>query len=268
MGVAPVRAMSAAEGRIIAEQRMILHPPSPVRRCRAQLVGVDAGVQAQLGDSGRQFEQGAFDLPMRARRGTHHVIGEHGAFLGSQATEREARDAFRFGVAEAHRQPEVDGQLEVHVEEVGTQLEGGEMAGDVADVEAPHDRPFDLGPTLPAHLVEVGVIPCVFDGARESAVSVEQARRRGDGPPAVGVVLGVEGEVHPDVLAAIERCRVAGPGARHHQRRAGRHPDPQRLVDRDVARRGEAEVVARDEDEHGVGRVSESLGESGHPHRS
>jgi hypothetical protein len=44
----------------------------------------------------------------------------------------------------------------------------------MADVEAPEDRPLDLGPALPADLVEVGVVPDVFHGLREPAVAAEQ----------------------------------------------------------------------------------------------
>ena len=54
-------------------------------------------------------------------------------------------------------------------------MEYAEMTREVADVEAPDDGPFDLGPALPTHLVEVGVVPDVLDGAREAAVAVEEA---------------------------------------------------------------------------------------------
>ena len=54
-----------------------------------------------------------------------------------------------------------------------------------ADVEAPVDGLLDLGPALLAHLVEVGVVPDVVDGAREAAVAVEEAGGVGDRAPAV-----------------------------------------------------------------------------------
>ena len=148
----------------------------------------------------------------RAGRARHHVVGEHHALLGGEPAEREAGDALGGLVAEPHRQPEVDRQLEVDVEEVGPGLERAEVAGEVAHVEAPHDRPLDLGPALAADLVEVGVVPGVLDRAGEAAVAVEQARRVGDRAPAVGVELGVEGEVHADVFAPVAGGGVAGPG--------------------------------------------------------
>ena len=117
----------------------------------------------------------------------------------------------------------------------------------MAHVEAPHDRPLDLGPALAADLVEVGVVPGVLDRAGEAAVAVEEARRVGDRPPAVGVELGVEREVHADVLAPVAGGGVAGPRARHHQRGARGQAVAQRVVGGDVARVGEAEVVARDD---------------------
>ena len=132
--------------------------------------------------------------------------------------------------------PKSTASLEVHVEELGAQLQRAHVAVEVGHVEAPVDRPLDLGPALLAHLVEVGVVPHVLDRAREPAVAVEQARRVGDRAPAVGLPLGVQREVHADVLAAVHRGGVARPRARHHQRRAGREAVAQRLVDRDVGR--------------------------------
>ena len=73
------------------------------------------------------------------------------------------------------------------------------------------DGPLDLGPALPADLVEVGVVPDVVDRAGEAAVAVEQRRRVGDRTPAVALVLGVEREVHADVLAPVARRRPRGP---------------------------------------------------------
>ena len=80
---------------------------------------------------------------------------------------------------QAQRQPELDGEVEVDVEELGPQLQRAHVAVEVADVEAPQDRPLDLGPELAAHLVEVGVVPHVVDRAGEAAVAVEQRRARG-----------------------------------------------------------------------------------------
>ncbi len=138
------------------------------------------------------------------------------------------------------------------------------MAGEVADVEAPHDGPFDLGPALASHLVEIGVVPRVFDRPREASIAVEEAGRVRDRSPSVGVELGIEREVHADVFAAVAAGRITGPRARHHQRRARRQPVPERVVGGHVAGVGEAEVVAGDDQQLGVGGVPELLGERGH----
>jgi hypothetical protein len=87
----------------------------------------------------------------------------------------------------------------------------------VADVEAPHDGALDLSPALLAHFVEITVVPGVLDGAREPPVAVEEAGGAGDRPPPVALPLGVQREVHADVLAAVLGGRVARPGARHHE---------------------------------------------------
>ena len=108
---------------------------------------------------------------------------------------------------------ELDGEVEVDVEELGPQLERAEVGVEVGDVEAPEDGPLDLGPQLAAGLVEVGVVPQVVDRAGEAAVAVEQRRGVGDGAPAVAVVLGVEREVHADVLAAVLGGGLARPRA-------------------------------------------------------
>ena len=59
------------------------------------------------------------------------------------------------------------------------------------------------------------------------------------------------------------RGGVARPRARDHQRRAGREALPERVVHRDVGRAGGAEVVAVDDEELRVGRVTEALGQGG-----
>ena len=80
---------------------------------------------------------------------------------------------------QAQREAELDGEVEVDVEELGPQLQRAHVAVEVADVEAPEDGPLHLGAELTAHLVEVGVVPHVDDGAGEAAVAVEQRRARG-----------------------------------------------------------------------------------------
>ena len=74
-----------------------------------------------------------------------------------------------------------------------------------------------------------------------------------DRAPAVEVPLGVEREVHADVLAQVAGRRLARPRARHHQRGAGGHARAQALVDADVGGVAHAEVVAVDDQQAVVG---------------
>ena len=89
------------------------------------------------------------------------VVGEHHALLGRELAEREADQPLARRARQAQRQAEVDGQLEVDVEELGPQLQRAHVAVEVAHVEAPEDGPLDLGPALAADLVDVGVVPHV-----------------------------------------------------------------------------------------------------------
>ena len=120
------------------------------------------------------------------------MVGEDGALLGRHGPGREPDVALHGRAHHAQRQPELERQLEVDVEELGPQLQRAHVGVEVADVEAPQDRPLDLGPALAADLVEVGVVPDVLDRAGEPAVAAEERRRVGDGTPPVELVLGVD----------------------------------------------------------------------------
>ena len=65
----------------------------------------------------------------------------------------------------------------------------------------------------------------------ETPVTVEQRGRVGDGAPAVEVVLGVDGEVHADIVTAYPRRRLAGPRAGDHEPGARGQAVAQGLVD-------------------------------------
>ena len=194
----------------------------------------------------------------------HEVVGEHHALLGGEAAEREADVALEGGAQHPHRQAELDGEVEVDVEELGPELEAAHVAVEVADVEAPQDRPLDLGSELPAHLVEVGVVPHVLDGAGEAAVAVVQRGGPGDRSPPVEVPLGVEGEVHADVLAPVAGCCLAGPGARHHEGGAGGEAVAKGVVAAEVGGVARTQVVAVDDQQAVVGTEAEALGQRGH----
>ena len=101
------------------------------------------------------------------------------------------------------------------------------------------------------------------------AVSVQQRGGLGDRSPAVEVVLGVEGEPDPDVIAPEPRRRLARPGCGDDERGAGADPVAERVVDADGRRVAEAEIGAVEDQQLGVGPVSEALGNGRHaPDRS
>ena len=67
---------------------------------------------------------------------------------------------------QADREPELDGQLEVDVEELGPQGDRREVRREVGDVDVPREGPLDLGAALAQHLLGVGVLPQVVDASR------------------------------------------------------------------------------------------------------
>lgn len=164
-----------AERRIAAQVRVVLDPSGPVGARSAQLIAVDRGMETDLGDSGLELEEQPLDTPLCTRWAHDDPVGEHCALFGGETPEREPGDTLTFTVAEPHRKTELDRELEVDVEEIGPLLECAEMAVDMAHVEAPHDGALDLRAALSPDLVEIGVVPRVLDGARETAVAVEEA---------------------------------------------------------------------------------------------
>ncbi len=182
----------------------------------------------------------------------------------ASSRRREAQVVLDAAVDHAQRQRELDGQVEVDVEELRAVLHRREVDVDVADVEAPQDGPLDLGPALAPRLVQIGVVPDVVDRAREPAVAAEEGGRVGDGAPAVELVLGVQGQVHADVLAPVAGRRLAAPGAGHHERGARHGAGAQAVEDADVGGMAEAEVVGIDDEQLGVSRVPEPLGQRRH----
>ena len=75
------------------------------------------------------------------------------------------------------------------------------MGSEVGHVDSPRDRPIDLCGELAVHLVGVGVFPQVVDVAWEAALAREERRRMRDRSPPIRGMLGVERQVHTDVVA-------------------------------------------------------------------
>jgi hypothetical protein len=125
------------EGRVVAEVGVVLHAARPVGAGGAQLVGVDGRVGLDLGHARRQLEQSPLDGPLGADppgalpEYGHEVVGEDGALLGRQLAEREPDEPLGGLAGKAQWQPEIEGQLEVDVEELRPAQEGADVAVDV-----------------------------------------------------------------------------------------------------------------------------------------
>ena len=173
--------------------------------------------------------------------------------------KRETRLIGGDGGRQPHRQSELDGELEVHVEELGPQRDGGEMRCEVGDVDAPRQSSLDLGPALAQHLFGVGVLPQIGDVPREPGFA---AVERSDGAEAVRLVFAVQGEVHADVVGGeVAQRSVSGPRRRNHDRGTRGQTLSQCAVDAHVGAVAGTEIVARDDHQLGVVGIPQAFGE-------
>ena len=225
---------------------------------------VQGGAQRQLGDAGRQVGQRFGRVGPGRPPHQPEVIGEDQALLGGQRPEGEAGVGLRLGALEPDREVEGDGQVDEHVEELRPLLHGPQVGGEVGHVEPPQHGPLHLGPALPADLVQVGVVPQVLDRPGEAPVAVEEAGSAGEGPPAEPVELGVEGEMHAQVLAPVQLGRVPGPGPGHDHGAGGGRALPDGPIPARGRGVGGADPVGADDHELGAGRVAEPLGQRVH----
>ncbi len=225
MGWAPAASMAAATAGSSTRRARSATLDGPVRGGGPELGAVHGRMQGDLGHAGPERAE-RVEQRLAAPDGGHgdRPVGEQDAFLGGQPADGEAHVGLDRVVGQAEGEAEVDGELEVDVEELGPEHQRVHVGVEVADVEAPQHGPLDLGPALPTYLVEVGVVPHVRDRAGESAVAVEERRCLRDRSPAVEVVLGVQGEAHPHVVAPEPRCRFAGPWSGDQQRGRGGSP--------------------------------------------
>jgi hypothetical protein len=144
------------------------------------------------------------------------MVGEHDAFGSGEIPERKACDRRGDCRGKANRQGELDRELEIDIEELGTQRDRSEVGCEMGHIDAPCHRSFDLGAAFPAHFIGVGVLPQIVDGARKSTLTRDEARRMGDRTPAVEGVFGVESEMNPDIFTLVHRRGMTGPGSGHH----------------------------------------------------
>ena len=122
----------------------------PIAVRGAQLVGVDPRMQVHLGDARPQVEQRPARSRARAPTGASTKWSGN-TTPSSAASRRNGKPTSRSPLAPAMRsgRREVDRQLEVHVEELGPQLQRAHVAVEVAHVEAPAGSPARSGPGTP-----------------------------------------------------------------------------------------------------------------------
>ena len=77
-------------------------------------------------------------------------------------------------------------------------------------------------------------------------------------------MFGVQGEMDADVLARVFEGRVTSPRCWHHDRCARGEAVAQGTIDADVGGVARPEVVAGEDDQLGVGRMTEAFGERAH----
>ena len=113
---------------VVHDELMIVDPRLPIRGQRPYLGRVDHRLHVHLGDArlqGRQRPLDSLTASRLVRR--REVVGEEHAFFGREAPEREARRRLGVRARQPDRQPELDGELEVDVEELGPELHRPEM---------------------------------------------------------------------------------------------------------------------------------------------
>ena len=179
----PAASSARPERRRRRSTSCVVVDPAPPSRGdgRPQLGRVDGRVDEELGDAGPQVGQHRLEAAAATRRRGTRTKWSGNTTPSSAARRRNGKPTSRSVdcARQPQRQAELDGEVEVDVEELGPQLQRAHVAVEVADVEAPEDRPLDLGPELPAHLVEVGVVPQVGDACGGSRRRRRAATGRG-----------------------------------------------------------------------------------------
>ena len=153
----------------------------------AELVGVDRRGARDLGDARLQLEQRPLDAPAGARR-ARATKWSGNTTPSSAARRRNGKPATRSVVVagQPQREPEVDRQLEVDVEELGPQLAARRGGWSRWLTSKPHTMARSIWARHSRRTSSRSAWShSVLDRAGEPAVAVEQRGRVGDRPPAV-----------------------------------------------------------------------------------
>ncbi len=247
---------------------------SPIGGKGSDLRGVDGRPDLQLRHPRLQVAKGIveYGTSLLTPRCGDDMIGGEDVLLGRQLVSRIAQVEIRAG--QADRQAELDGQLQVDVEELRAQAERLEMRAQVGEIEAPEDRALDLSPTFPTHLLHVGVFAQVGGGPGEAPVAVEQRWCIGDRSPPVEIVFGEKRERKANVFPVVPGGRGSRPWARNLQTGGGGDAVPKAVVDGVVGGVRRSEAVAGEDHQPVRRTVTEQIEESAHafdgsagPHR-
>ncbi len=112
-------------------------------------------------------------------------------------------------------------------------------------IDTPSEGAVDLGAQFATDLIEVGVLPQIGRVSRKPSLAREQRWSVGDWTPAVDVMLGVQSQVHADVIARFEQLGgVAGPRGGNHDRGAGRRSCSEGVEHAEVGGVAGSQVVA------------------------
>ena len=148
---APASAQQGSAGAgVVGDEREVVDPLVRRRGQRAHLGGVDRRLHVDLGDARLEVGDGGVGTRSRlpARQSWSKWSGN--TTPSSAASLRNGKPASSAVIVDGSRigSAELDGQLEVDVEELGPQRDRREVRGEVGDVDAPGERPLDLGPQL------------------------------------------------------------------------------------------------------------------------
>ena len=156
------------------QQIEIADPLGPPGVGGAKLGRIDRRLEDYLGYAGAQRGEKLFKLGAIHAAGVHDLVGHENVLFVGQLSGREADFGFVVGAMEPKREPILTTQIDEDIEELGPLLECTAEGSQVGKTETPEHGAFHLSPTLAANLFEVGMIPEIFESAREPALAIEK----------------------------------------------------------------------------------------------
>lgn len=124
-------------------------------------------------------------------------------------------------VSREYIRTELRGQVQIDLVEVGPRLHDVHMRVQVGDVDAPGERPLDLGPAFRARVRRVDPLERELGRRREEALFIVKRSAVGQAAPAIAALFAGQRQVHAGGKALEHRGRLARPWTRDYQRSAG-----------------------------------------------